>query len=156
MTELEKLLAETMSFKPKAESQNITSELLRLPVLPKCPIDKSELTPYKTQKTGERFFMCGRAGCGVICFEKDLVDYCGAVLEKLHDTFKWHAPVCGCGMFTLLNVSKSDKNFMVPYFRCAHRNKDDSCDFSQWGNQPLSKKNLQISSEVSKGRQQRD
>ena len=156
VAELEKLLAETMSFNPNAESQNITSELLRLPVLPKCPIDKSELTPFKTKKTGERLFMCGRIGCGVICFEKNLVDYCGAVLEKLYDAYRWHAPVCGCGRFTLLNVSKSDKNFMVPYFSCTHRNKEERCDFFQWGNQPLSNKNLQISSEVSRRRQQRD
>lgn len=152
VTELERLITETYS-----ESQNVPNEEPQLPVLPKCPNDKSELKPFKTQKTGERFFKCLRVGCGATCFEKDLLGYCEAVLQKLHSSFTWNAPVCGCGMFTLLNVSKSEKNYMIPYFRCAQRNKEqDGCNFYQWGNQRLSNKNLQISNDIMKLRLQRE
>lgn len=150
--ELERLITETMN----TESQNVTNEEPQLPLFPRCPIDKSELKPYKAQKTGEQFFKCRRVGCGVMCFEKDLLGYCEAVLQKLHSTFTWDAPVCGCGKFTLLSVSKSEKNFMIPYFRCAQRNKEDGCNFFQWGNQRLSNKNLQISNEIMKQQHQRE
>lgn len=158
VTELERLLTETMntmSLQPNAEWEKGKNESPQLPVLPKCSIDKSELIPYTAKKTGERFFKCHRAGCGVICCEKNLLDYCGAVLEKLHNAFKWSAPVCGCGDFMLLNVSKSDRNFMVPYYSCAQRNKEDRSKFFHWGNEPLSNKNLQISNEVMKQCEQR-
>ncbi|KAL9962599.1 hypothetical protein ACROYT_G031716 [Oculina patagonica] len=99
VTELERLITETYS-----ESQNVPNEEPQLSVLPKCPINKSELKPFKAQKTEEPFFKCLQVGCGVMCFVKDLLGYCEVVLQKLHSSFSRNAPVCGCGMLTLLNV----------------------------------------------------
>ena len=43
VSELERLITEAMNTK----SQNVTNEERQLPVFPRCPIEKSELKPYK-------------------------------------------------------------------------------------------------------------
>ena len=62
-------------------------------VLPKCPVDLSELVTYKAANSGERFFGCQNSQCGVICFENNLMEYSKAVVEKLHGSFKMAAPI---------------------------------------------------------------
>ena len=100
-------------------------------VLPKCPVDLSELVPYKAMKSGERFLRCAgqNSQCGVICFKNNLMEYGKAVVEKLHGSFKMAAPIFLCDMTTLLNVSKSQKNYLRPYFTCGQRNEQDRCNY---------------------------
>ncbi|KAL9953687.1 hypothetical protein ACROYT_G041140 [Oculina patagonica] len=125
-------------------------------VMPKCPVDHSELVPYKATNSGERFFRCQKSQCGVICFENNLMDYSKAVAEKLHGSFKMAAPICLLDMTTLLNVSKSQKNYLLPYFTCGQRNKQDRCSYFQWADEKISNKNLQISNEAIKQRNERE
>ena len=125
-------------------------------VLPKCPVDLSELVPYKATNSGERFFRCQNSQCGAICFEDNLMEYSKAVVEKLHGSFKMAAPICLCDMTTPLNVSKSQKNYLRPYFTCGHRNKQDRCNYFQWAYEKISNKNLHISNAAIKQRKERE
>ena len=76
------------------------------------PIHQSKLASYASTKTGERFFRCQKCHCGVIFFENNLMDYRRAVAEKLHGSFKMAAPICLCGITTLLSVSNSQNNYL--------------------------------------------
>ena len=125
-------------------------------VLPKCPVDLSELVPYKPRTQGNAFFRCQNSQCGVICFENNLMEYSKAVAEKLHGSFKMAAPTCLCDMTTLLNVSKSQKNSLRPYFTCGQRNKQDRCNHFQRADEKFSNKNLQISNAAIKQRKERE
>lgn len=158
VADLERLVKENFGKAPPNQLRDNThaTAVVQGTVLPKCPIHLSDLTPFTATNSGERFFRCPSSQCGVICFENNLMDYSQAVAGRLHISFKTAAPVCQCGNTTLLNVSKSQKNFMRPYFTCGQRDKQDRCKYFQWADQKITNKNLQISNAVVKSRMERE
>ena len=108
-------------------------------ILNVCPFHECNLILFEARSNGNVYIKCQIDQCPIFMHEDSAYDYMTNVFGRLHESYlkRKRILICGCEEAVLLRVNKTEKNPGRPYFVC----RDRDCQFFQWADIELSKKN---------------
>ena len=118
----------------QALEDQLPGELLPPPTPVTCPVHPTKSLKEFVSKRDDKFVKCCLEGWPVFCAKKDLVVYAHQMCYGLHPSVReWLTKENFCRLPLNLRMSRSEKN---PN-RLFVTSKDKTCNFFQWGDEPL-------------------